>query len=95
MLLQKPIKAGDCTSIKLISGEEILASFVEETESQLIVEKPANLVPGQKGLGIVPWFMSTKAEKVNLNKATIVAFARTEDEIAKSYTQATTNITLA
>jgi hypothetical protein len=96
MLLQKPIKKGDCVSIKLISGEEILAAYEDETDSHLVVEKPSNLVPGREGgMGIVPWFMSSKAEKVNLSKTTIVAFTRTEDEIAKSYRQATTNITLA
>ncbi len=78
-------KANKITALDSIGGKKIF-----------IVEKPSNLVPGREGgMGIVPWFMSSKAEKVNLSKTTIVAFTRTEDEIAKSYRQATTNITLA
>ena len=96
MLLEKPIADGDCITIKLTSGEEVLGAFSTETENGLVVDKPATISATPEGkMGIIPWMMTSRATKVTLNKTTVVAYARTEDEISKSYTQSTTSIKLA
>ena len=43
MLLEKPIADGDCITIKLTSGEEVLGAFSTETENGLVVDKPATI----------------------------------------------------
>jgi len=95
MLIQKPIAKNDVVSLKLITGEEVIACFNSDTDSIVTVEKPATLAQGPQGMGIIPWMMSAKADKIELNKNTVIAMAPTDEEIAKAYTQATTNIQLA
>lgn len=95
MLLEKPIKPGNTISIKLTSGEEVLGSYVEDNDSALVIEKPATISATPDGkMGIIPWMMTSRTNKVSLNRNTVVAFAITEDEIGKAYTQATTDIKL-
>lgn len=94
MLLQKPVAKGDTVTIKLLTGEELIANFAGEDDKSVNVEKPATLAQGPQGMGIIPWMMSAKADKVSLNKSTVIAMAATDEDIAKSYVQATTNIQL-
>jgi hypothetical protein len=94
MLVQKPAGKGDTVSIKLITGEELIAVYADENENSITVEKPATLATGPQGVGIMPWIMSAKPDKVSLNKSTVIAMATTDEDIAKSYVQATTNIQL-
>lgn len=95
MLLEKPIKKGDIISIKLTSGEEVLGCYVEDSDSNLTVEKPATISATPEGkMGIIPWMMTSRTTKFLLNKNTVVTFVTTEDDIAKAYTQATTDLKL-
>lgn len=95
MLLEKPIVKGSVITIKLTSGEEILARYEDENDTQLIVEKAATIAQGQQGMGIIPWMMTSTAATVKLNKTTVVAYTQTEEEIAKAYTETTTSLKLA
>ena len=94
MLIEKPIKEGSIISLKLTSGEELIARFESGDETQIVVSKPSVLAQGPQGLGMVPWIMSAQAEKITLNKSSIVAQTSTDEEIAKSYIQATSSIQL-
>lgn len=94
MLLQKPVTKNDVVSIKLITGEEMIATYDSETDAVITVSKPSALGQGPQGVGIMPWMMSAQPERIELNKNTVIAMAATDEEIAKAYTQATTNIQL-
>jgi hypothetical protein len=96
MILDKPVKQGATVSVKLTSGEEILGCYMSESSTQLVLEKPATISATPDGkMGIIPWMMTSRATKISLNMSTVVAFAITEDEIAKAYTQSTSVIKLA
>ena len=95
MLIQKPLDQGDIVSIKLLTGEEVLGRYVSETDTEIHVKKPCTLAMGQQGMGIVPWMMTTQPEITKLNKATVIAYAPTDKEIARAYTEATSSIKLA
>ena len=92
MLIEKPIKEGSIISLKLTSGEELIARFESGDETHIIVSKPSVLAQGPQGLGMVPWIMSAQSDKITLNKNSIVAQTSTDEEIAKSYIQATSSI---
>lgn len=94
MLIQKPLAKNDVVTCKLLTGEELIATYESETDTVLTVHKPATLAQGPQGMGIIPWMMSAKADKIELNKNTVIATAPTDEEIAKAYTQATTDIQL-
>ena len=96
MLLEKPIKQGTTISIKLTSGEEVIECYEDDTDANLVVTKPATISATPDGkMGIIPWMMTSRAEKFYINRTTVVAYVATEEEISKGYLQSTTNITLA
>lgn len=95
MLIEKPITKGDTVSIKLLSGEEVLGNFVEETATELLVEKPATIAQGPQGMGIVPWIMTSRSEKCSIKLSAVITYVVTESDIAKAYVEATTSIQLA
>ena len=96
MLVQKPIAKNDIITIKLTTGEELIAKFIEESETELVVERATTMAANpQGGLGLVPWMMSAMPEKISLNKSTVLAYTQTVKEIADKFVEATTNIQLA
>ncbi len=96
MLLEKPIKKGSIITIKIVTGEEIIARLEEETEEGLVVTKASIVAPNpQGGLGLVPWMMSAVPDKVLLTSQNIVAYHITVDQIADKFIEATTDIALA
>jgi len=82
----------DIVSIKLLSGEEIIARLEEEKDHAWVVEKPVCLGPQENGVAFAPFLMTTEAATVSINKATVVTVVPTHSSLAKSYTESTTSI---
>lgn len=95
MLIEKPIKEGDTVSVLLTTGQEVIATYKELTDDHIVVAKPATIAANQQGMGIIPLMMTARPDTLRLNRNTVIAFALTDDTIAKSYTEATTSIQLA
>lgn len=94
MLLEKSFKEGDVITMKLITGEEILARYVEETDSYYKINKPRSIVMTQQGIGLSSFlFTGDDAAEVRLNKPVMVC-AHTENDFAKQYIQAVTGLAL-
>ena len=95
MLIEAPYKVGDTVSLKLSSGEEIVARLDAETEKSFTVRKPMVLIAQEKGLGLAPFMFSVSPDgKFNLQLTSVSCVAKTEAEIAKQYTSTTTGIAL-
>lgn len=96
MLLDKPIQKNDIITLKLLTGEEVIAQFQEEDDSTMKVSKASIVAANpQGGLGLVPWMMSSMPDKIVINKDTVVTYSQTAEAIADKFIEATTNITLA
>jgi hypothetical protein len=96
MLIETPYKNGDTVSLKLSSGEEIVARLEEETATKFVLNKPMVLIMQQQGLGLAPYMFSVNPDtKFNILASTVSCIAKTESEIAKQYTASTSNIQLA
>jgi len=93
MLIETPYKQGDAVSLKLTSGEEIVARFEEENESGIKVSKPMSLTATQEGIGLAPYVftISPDTDFVIRNSA-IVCVAKTEEQMATQYIQNTTGL---
>lgn len=93
MLIQTPPEKNDIISLKLLTGEEIIAQFQEETESTIDVTRASIVAANpQGGLGLVPWMMSSAPEKICINKNTVVTYSPTVEQIADKFTEATSSI---
>ncbi len=94
MLFDKPLKSGETVTIKLTTGEEVIARFEEENNGDVTTSKPVVLAPGAQGIGMVPWIMSAEPDKVKINKENILTYATTQKEIADKYIEMTSSIKL-
>lgn len=93
MLFNKPYSDGDVITLKLTSGEEILASFNEETETYFVLRKPMVLVNSGQGAGIVPYILSSDEDaNLRLMKNSVVVHTPTQSEMAKEYLSKTSGI---
>jgi hypothetical protein len=94
MLLQKSAKQGDTVSIKLSSGEEMVARLESDSDNHIVVHKPLMLVAQGAGMGLAPYMFTTKDEKYTLNRDNIICIASTEKEMADKYVESTTGLKL-
>ncbi len=94
MLVEVSFKKGDTTSLKLASGEEIVGRFENKVTGGYEVTKPMVLIANQEGLGLAPFMFSVDPDhsKFKIKANAIVCIARTEEGLAKQYTEKTTGI---
>jgi hypothetical protein len=93
MLVNTPAKSGDTVSIKLTSGEEIVARVTEEKDTSWVVHKPLTLMQGPSGLVLGQWMItSDPTQDVSIPKSNVMVIAKTLEDHAKRYIEATTGI---
>ena len=96
MIIETPYKIGDTVSLKLSSGEEIVARLEEETATKFVLNKPMVLIMQQQGLGLAPYMYSVSPDaKFNILATTVSCVAKTEVDIADQYISSTSNIQMA
>lgn len=94
MLISKGITVGETVSIKLISGEEIIARLEEETQDYVKVNKPLLVSLGPGGLGMIPFVFLAQSDVIKLQMSHIMVLAPAKKEAADQYIQGTTGIAL-
>lgn len=95
MIIETPYKANDVVSIKLTSGEEIVARLVEESTNTVTLSKPLSLTATQTGIGLAPFmFTIDQDSKIKVNNTAIIAITKTQKETASQYLESTTGITI-
>jgi len=94
MIIDKGLSVGEVITIKLTSGEELLAILLEEGSTYLKVSKPRALTSTKEGgIGMVPFVFTIDPDKdVKIYRTTIIVAEPAEKEFARSYTSATTGI---
>ena len=81
------IKDGDLVTLKLISGEEVIAKYLSRTDTRYVsIEKALVLMNGPQGLAFGTFF-STARQDVPFDIATdkVVSIAHINDKIADEY----------
>lgn len=94
MLINKGVAAGEVVSIKLISGEEIIARLEEEGIQQVKISKPLLVAAGPQGLGMMPFVFLAAGETMSLKQDHIMTMNPAKKEAAEQYLQGTTGIAL-
>jgi hypothetical protein len=95
MLIETPYKVGDTVSIKLSSGEEMVARLENEGPEKITVHKPLMLTATPEGMGLAPYmFTVAQDSKFNLNISNVICIAKTEKNMANKYVESTTGLAL-
>lgn len=84
---------GKIYTLKLNSGEELIAKIVEITRDNIIISEPVSIAPGREGMQMIPsMFTAEPGISVTLNSNSVAMHAATEDSIKMKYIEATTGI---
>jgi hypothetical protein len=93
MIIDKGVSPGEVVTVKLTSGEELIASLVEERNDFIKVSKPKVLASGHNGIGMVPYLFTVDPDRdIKLARSTIVVLEPSDKESASQYTKSTTGI---
>lgn len=96
MLITKGVSPGEVITLKLTSGEELVAKLVEETDAYYKLSKIQVIGMGPKGPGLMPYLFTVSPEKeVKLLKTTVTVAEATDEQFAKQFIESTTGIALA
>jgi hypothetical protein len=96
MLIDKGVTVGEVITLKLTSGEEIVAKLEEETPTYYKLSKPMVIGMGQQGPGLMPYLFTVNPEKdIKLLKQTVTVAEATDKVFADQFIQSTTGIKLA
>jgi hypothetical protein len=96
MLIDKGVAVGEVITLKLTSGEELVAKLVEETPTYYKLSKPMVIGMGQKGPGLMPYLFTVAPEKdVKLLKTTVTVAEATDKQFADQFITSTTGIQMA
>ena len=96
MLIDKGVTPGEVITLKLTSGEELVAKLVEETDTYYKLARPMVIGMGQQGPGLMPYLFTVHPDKeVKLNKGVVAMAEATDKQFADQFIQSTTGIKLA
>ena len=92
--------ANDVKVLKLINGEEIITRMEESSDGLLILEEPRVLqqmppnAAGQMGIGLVPWSIAAKLDKVTLDNKHVMVILEPKRDMENNYLSGITGLTL-
>lgn len=96
MLITKGVAVGEVITLKLTSGEELVAKLTEETDAYYKLSKPMVIGMGQQGPGLMPYLFTVAPDAdVRLAKSTVTVAEATDKAFAKQFLESTTGIKLA
>jgi hypothetical protein len=96
MLIDKGVSEGEVITLKLTSGEEIVAKLVEDSATYYKLKNPQVIGMGPKGPGLMPYLFTVDPSKeIKLLKTTVTVAEATDKAFADQFIQSTTGIALA
>jgi hypothetical protein len=95
MLIDKGVSVGEVITLKLTSGEELVAKLAEETAIYYKLSRPMVIGMGEKGPGLMPYLFTVHPDKeVKLQKSTVTVAEATDQVFAKQFLESTSGIKL-
>ena len=79
-------KEGNLITLKLVSGEEVIAKFKALTSDYISIDKALVLMQGPQGLAFGTFFSTAEqTEPINISKDKITSIANINDKIKTEY----------
>ena len=96
MLIEDHYKKGDVVSIKLSSGEEMIARLEEELGDTVTVVKPYILIAAQNGMALAPYMFTVAQEtKIRLKINNVICIVKSAKDASDMYVKQSTGIAIA
>jgi hypothetical protein len=96
MLISKGFAEGEVVTLKLTSGEELVAKLVEDGPLHYKLKNPQVIGMGPKGPGLMPYLFTVSPDKeIKLQKSTVTVAEPTDEQFAKQFIESTTGIALS
>jgi hypothetical protein len=96
MFISKGFAEGEVVTLKLTSGEEIVAKLVEDGPLHYKLKNPQVIGMGPKGPGLMPYLFTVSPDKeIRLQKSTVTVAEPTDKQFADQFIESTTGIALA
>jgi hypothetical protein len=74
---------------RIITGEEVIAELLSETEETITIQNSLVVLPTNNGLGFAPWasVISRDKPEINISKNHIVYIVEAQEEVSKKYNE--------
>ena len=96
MLIEAQYKVGDVISIKLSSGEEMIARFEDENEEVVTIAKPYILIAAQNGMALAPYMFTVAPDtKIKLKINNVICIVKSAKDAGDMYIKQSTGIAIA
>ena len=93
MLINKGYEAGDILCFKLVTGEEVVAKFVEGNNDGYVVNRPCTAIPSQQGLGLMQSLICADINSnITLKYDHVIMHGHVITDIENHYIRTTTGI---
>ena len=79
----------DCKLIRIVTGEEIIAEVLEETDDTITVQNGLVVLPTNNGIGFAPWatVISKENPEVTMNRKHVVYVAEVQEDVVNKYNE--------
>ena len=95
MLISKGVAKGEVITLKLTSGEELVAKLSDETDTHYKLSRPMVIGQGPQGPGLMPYLFTVSPDRVvSLSKSTVTVAEGTDEGFAKQFLESTSGIKL-
>lgn len=85
--------SGDVVSFKMVTGDEIIAKVLEQTDSGFNVAAPCTVMPSAQGLGLMQSLFSAKEDvKIFLSNSHVMFHAESIEQMRVHYIKTTTGV---
>lgn len=89
------INVGEVYTLKLNSGEELVAKVTATSEADISLHDPLSVAPGPQGVGLIPsLFTADPKGETRLNKSAVAIYALADATIKAKYIEATSGIVI-
>lgn len=96
MLIDKGVTPGEVITLKLTSGEELVAKLVEDGAVFYKLSRPMVIGMSPQGPALMPYLFTVNPDKeIKLQKSVVVVAEATDKMFADQFIQQTTGIKLA
>ena len=79
----------DVKLLRIVTGEEVIAELISETEDTITVQNGLAVLPTNNGVGFAPWatVISKENPEITISKTHLVYVAEVQEDVCKKYNE--------